>query len=168
MAVEQSIHILRQIRSRYVQAKLWLYALQAIAVAAVGIAIFSRWRFEVPVLAFVAISMIIAAILYVALRWRSVSQTSLQQVARHLNRQYPALEDSTEMLLHEPQNLLQRLQQQKIAGVLQELHPEKEKTYTLRSTASYVALGLALVLTAGILYLPAAPLPDPKDRKSVV
>lgn len=101
MAVEQSIHILRQIRSRYVQAKLWLYALQAIAVAAVGIAIFSRWRFEVPVLAFVAISMIIAAILYVALRWRSVSQTSLQQVARHLNRQYPALEDSTEMLLHE-------------------------------------------------------------------
>ncbi|ARS36918.1 DUF4175 family protein [Pontibacter actiniarum] len=167
MAVEQSIHILRQIRSRYVQAKLWLYALQAIAVAAVGIAIFSRWRFEVPVLAFVAISMIIAAILYVALRWRSVSQTSLQQVARHLNRQYPALEDSTEMLLHEPQNLLQRLQQQKIAGVLQELHPEKEKTYTLRSTASYVALGLALVLTAGILYLPAAPLPDPKQSPEV-
>lgn len=71
------------------------------------------------------------------------------------------------MLLHEPQNLLQRLQQQKIAGVLQELHPEKEKTYTLRSTASYVALGLALVLTAGILYLPAAPLPDPKQSPEV-
>ncbi|GAB3824494.1 hypothetical protein GCM10028895_32910 [Pontibacter rugosus] len=167
MAVEQSIHILRQIRSRYVQAKLWLYMLQAIAVAAVGIAILYRWRFEVPALAFVAISMMVGAVLYFALRWRSVNKTSLQQVARHLNRQYPALEDSTEMLLHEPQNLLQRLQQQKVAGVLQELHPEKEKPYTLRSTASYVALGLALVLTAGILYLPAAPLPGPKQSPEV-
>ncbi|GHA65564.1 DUF4175 family protein [Pontibacter akesuensis] len=158
MAVEQSIHTLRQIRSRYVQAKLWLYALQTFAAAAIGFSLLYKWRFDVPALAVVAITILAGAVLYFALRWKSVSQTNLKQVAQHLNRQYPQLEDSTELLLHEPKNLLQRLQQQKVAAILQGLHPENEKTFTLRGTASYVALGLALVLSLGILYLPAAPL----------
>ncbi|PRY14889.1 hypothetical protein CLV24_103126 [Pontibacter ummariensis] len=158
MATEQSIQTLRRIRRRYVQAKLWLYALQAAAAMVVGIVVLYRWGFEAPVLAFTAVSLTLGAILYLALRWRQINKTSLQQVARHLNRQYPQLEDSAELLLQEPHNLLQRLQQQKIASTLQELHPEKEKTYALRPAPSYLALGLALVLSAGILYLPAAPL----------
>lgn len=156
MAVEQSIHILQRIRSRYVQAKLWLYALHALAAGAIGIAILYRWQFEVPFLAGVAVAILTGAILYFGLRWKRINSTNLQQVTRHLNRQYPQLEDSTELLLQEPQNLLQRLQQQKIATILQELHPEK--VYTLPKTATYTALGLALVLSVGILYLPAAPL----------
>ncbi|WP_242921697.1 DUF4175 domain-containing protein [Pontibacter liquoris] len=160
MAVEQSISILRRIRSRYVQAKLGLYGLQALAIAAIGAAILYKWRFDVPALTFAAGAILVSAALYLALRWRQLRQTDLFQVARHLNRRYPQLEDSTELLLQEPQHLLGQLQQQKTAAVLLALHPEKEKSYTLRSTATYAALGLALVVSAGILYLPAALLPS--------
>ncbi|MCX2740691.1 DUF4175 family protein [Pontibacter anaerobius] len=158
MALPESIHILQRIRRQYVQAKLWLYALQAVAAILLGTAILWRWKFEAPVLALTAIAILACAILYFILRWRAVSSTTLQQVARHLNRQYPQLQDSTELLLHEPANLLQKLQQQRVSEALQQLHPEQDKTFTLRSTATYTFLGLALLLSVGILYLPAAPL----------
>ncbi|MFD2514111.1 DUF4175 family protein [Pontibacter locisalis] len=154
----ESIHILQHIRRQYVQAKLWLYALQAMAAMVLGVAILLRWQWEVPVLAAAAFAIILAAIVYLVVRWRRISKTNLQQVARHLNRQYPQLEDSTTLLLYEPKNLLERLQQQKIAGILHELHPEKQKTFTLRGTPSYLLLGLAIAASIGILYLPAAPL----------
>ncbi|MFD3002881.1 DUF4175 family protein [Pontibacter toksunensis] len=160
MAIDSSIQILHRIRRQYVQAKGLLYALQALAAIAVGVTMLYKWQFEVPVLAATAIAIILAAILYFLMRWSSIRKVDLQQVARHLNRQYPQMEDSTELLLRNLNdlNLLERLQQQRVAATLQELHPEKEKAFSLRSTATYVALGLALVLSAGILYLPAAPL----------
>lgn len=158
MASTESIHILQRIRKQYVQAKLWLYALQALAGILLGLAILWRWKFEVPVLGVTAVAILLGAVLYFILRWRSVSKTTLHQVARHLNRQYPQLQDSTELLLHEPGNLLQKLQQQRLAATLHELHPEQQKTFSLRSTATYTFLGVALLLSVGILYLPAAPL----------
>ncbi|MDX5437761.1 MAG: DUF4175 domain-containing protein [Pontibacter sp.] len=158
MVTPESIHILHRIRRQYVQAKLWLYALQALAAILVGVAILWRWRFEAPLLAATAVAILLVAVLYFILRWRSVSGTNLQQVARHLNRQYSQLEDSTELLLHEPDNLLQKLQQQRVSAALEQLHPEQKKTFTLRSTATYSFLGLALLFSIGILYLPAAPL----------
>ncbi|WP_162051412.1 DUF4175 family protein [Pontibacter pamirensis] len=160
MASDSSIQILHRIRRQYVQAKALLYALQALAALAVGAAVLYKWQFEVPVFAATAIALMLAAVVYFGMRWSSIRETDLVQVARHLNRQYPQLEDSTGLLLRETGNLnlLERLQQQRTAVILQELHPEKEKTFSLRSTATYGALGLALVLSAGILYLPAAPL----------
>ncbi|TPE45443.1 DUF4175 family protein [Pontibacter mangrovi] len=160
MAVKQSIQTLSRIRRQYVQAKLWLYALQALAAILVGMAILWRWRLELPLLAGVAAAILSGAVLYFAWQWRRVRRTELRQVARHLNRQYPQLEDSTGLLLQEPQNLLQRLQQQKVASILQELPPEQ--VYTIKGAPTYVALALSLVLTAGILYLPAAPLATSK------
>ncbi|WP_276498552.1 DUF4175 family protein [Pontibacter litorisediminis] len=165
MAIPESIHTLQRIRRQYVQAKLWLYALQALAAILVAVAILWRWRFEAPLLAVTAFGILLSPVLYFILRWKSVSMIGLQHVARHLNRQYPQLEDSTELLLQEPQNLLQRLQQQKVAAILQELHPEK--VYTLKGAPTYVALGLALVLSVGILYLPAAPLAALSPDKEV-
>ncbi|WP_158607174.1 DUF4175 family protein [Pontibacter oryzae] len=158
MALTESIHILQGIRRQYVQAKLWLYALQALAAILVGVAILWRWKFEAPVLAATAVAILLGAVLYFILRWRSVSKTTLHQVARHLNRHYPQLQDSTELLLHAPDNLLQKLQQQRLAATLHELHPEQQKTFSLRGTATFTFLGLALLLSVGILYLPAAPL----------
>ena len=160
MALEDSIHTLHRIRRQYVQAKGLLYALQALAAIAVGAAVLYKWKSEIPVLAATAVAIILAAVIYSVWRWNSIRKTDLKQVARHLNRQYPQLEDSTALLLRTPNelNLLERLQQQKVAAALQELHPEKEKVFTLRSTATYIVLGLGLVLSAGILYLPAAPL----------
>jgi len=164
MATAESIHILQKVRGQYLQAKLWLYTLQAVAAIVVAVAILWRWLLEVPMLAATAAAILFAAVLYFIIRWRSVSKTSLQQVARHLNRQYPQLEDSAELLLHEPENLLQKLQQQRIAAALQQLHPEKEKPFTLRSTATYTSVGLALILSIGILYLPAAPLTTTESK----
>ncbi|MEJ8758381.1 DUF4175 family protein [Pontibacter sp. H259] len=167
MATPESIHILKRIRGQYVQAKLWLFALQALAAILVAVAILWRWQFETPLLTTAALAILFAAILYFILRWRSVSKINLQHVTRHLNRQYPQLQDSTELLLHEPENLLQKLQQQRVTEALQQLHPEQQKTFTLRSTATYSCLGLALILSVGILYLPATPLntPQPKSIK---
>lgn len=140
------------------QAKLWLYALQALTAILVGVAILWRWKFEAPVLAVTAVAILVCAVLYFILRWSLVSKTTLYQVARHLNRHYPQLQDSTELLLHAPDNLLQKLQQQRLATTLHELHPEQQKTFSLRSTATYTSLAMALLLSVGILYLPAAPL----------
>ncbi|MBC5775750.1 hypothetical protein H8S95_16875 [Pontibacter sp. KCTC 32443] len=164
MATPESIHILQRIRSQYVQAKLRLYALQALAATLVAVAILWKWQFEKPVLAAAAMSILFGAVLYFILRWRSVSKINLQHVARHLNRQYPQLQESTELLLHEPESLLQKLQQQRVTEALQQLHPEQQKTFTLRSTATYTSLGLALLFSIGILYLPAAPLTTPQSE----
>ncbi|PTX22550.1 hypothetical protein C8N40_101376 [Pontibacter mucosus] len=162
MALPESIHILQRIRRQYVQAKLWLYALQALAAMLVAVAILWRWQFGAPLLALTAFAILSTAVLYFILRWRSVSEVSLQHVARHLNRQYPQLEDSTELLLQQPQNLLQKLQQQRVTATLQELHPDQQQTFTLRSSATYTFLALALLLSVGILYLPAAALTTPE------
>jgi hypothetical protein len=169
MGLEDSIYILHRIRRQYVQAKGLLYALQALAGVAVGAAILLKWRLEVPLLAVTATLTIMAAVIYGVWRWNSIRKTDIKQVARHLDRQYPQLEDSTLLLLRNPNdlNLLERLQQQKIASKLQELHPEKEKAFRLRPSATYIALGLALIFSAGILYLPAAPLSSAAVPKEV-
>ncbi|MCC9135794.1 DUF4175 family protein [Pontibacter silvestris] len=160
MATQESIYTLRRIRQKYVQEKGLLYAQQALAAALVGGAILLKWKFEIPVLAIVALSIVLGAVIYFVFALSQVMKTTLRQVARHLNRNYPQLEDSTELLLQpqEELNLLQRLQQQKVIQALQAIHPEKEKVFSLSSTYTRAALGLALVISAGILYLPAAPL----------
>ncbi|MCJ8163921.1 DUF4175 domain-containing protein [Pontibacter sp. E15-1] len=168
MALENSIQALHRIRRQYVRAKGLLYALQALAALLLGMALLHTWG-QVPVFAGAAAALMLGAAGYMAWHWHSLRKTDVQQVARHLNRQYPALEDSTALLLRHPDslNLLERLQQQKVAGKLQELHPEKEKTFSLRGTATYVVLGLALALSAGILYLPAAPIPSKEAPEKI-
>ena len=169
MALEDSIRILHRIRRQYVLAKGLLYALQALWVMAVGATVLYKWKFEIPLLAATAAAVILAAAIYGAWRWNGICRTDLKQVARHLNRRYPPLEDSTALLLRTPNelNLLERLQQQKVATALQQLHPEKETVFTLRGTATSIALGLGLVLSAGILYLPAAPMLAPVAPKEI-
>jgi len=159
MVQEQSIDILQSIRSRYVRAKALLYAQQALAAVAVGSIILYKWHLEVPLLA-AAFIIILGGILYFILRWRSTNQTDLHQVARHLNRNYPQLEDSTELLLRPAGdlNLLERLQQHKTAEKLQQLYPENRKVFHLNPTVSRVALAIGLALALLILYLPNASL----------
>jgi hypothetical protein len=168
MAVIESIHILQRIRKQYVQAKLWLYAMQTLAGMALGMAILLRWHWEVTALFITAIILVLASVVYFLLRLKSITQTDLKQVANHLNRQYPQLEDSTALLLQEPQNLLQRLQQQKISTRLQDTYAQQQRVFNIRGTASYLTLGLALVTSAGILYLPAAPLKELTNPAKVV
>ncbi|MCC9167349.1 DUF4175 domain-containing protein [Pontibacter harenae] len=158
MDQEQSIQTLQRIRRQYLQAKTWLYAQQSSAAVAVGGAILFKWKFEVPLLTATAVTMMVGAVLYLALRWKSLQRISLKQVAEHLNRQYPQLEDSTALLLRPAAelNLLERLQQQKIAERLQALHPDKKKAFRLKPTASRVALAVGLALALLIVYVPAA------------
>ncbi|MHA6246300.1 DUF4175 family protein [Pontibacter sp. CAU 1760] len=168
MALEESTQILHRIRWQYLQAKGLLYAWQALAAITVGVALLLKWPAATPVLA-AALALMLVALGYVVWRWNSLRKTNLEQVARHLNRQYPELEESTALLLRQPTdlNLLEHLQQQKVAATLQQLHPEKKKVFRLNGTVTYVAMGVALILAAVILYLPTASLATPGEEKSV-
>ncbi|MCP2043092.1 DUF4175 domain-containing protein [Pontibacter sp. HSC-36F09] len=160
--MQNSLHTLQRIRREYIRAKGWLYTLQALAVALVGAAILYKWRLEVPLLAGLAILTIVAALVYLIWAWRSVQKTTLQQVARHLNRTYPQLEDSAGLLLRPtPElNLLERLQQQRVASQMQTAIPEKQSVFHLHKRPTYVALGIAVLVAAGIAALPATSVAD--------
>ncbi len=160
MPAQDNLQILQHIRRNYIRQKALLYALQALAVAALGGAILYKWGSEVTLLVILASTLVLGAILYFCWAMRKVSKTDLLQVARHLNRTYPQLEDSTELLLHpeEELNLLERLQRNKITAQLQTIAPEQQQPFHLRKSTSLVSLSIALLISVGILYLPAAPL----------
>ncbi|SIQ70047.1 DUF4175 family protein [Pontibacter lucknowensis] len=162
MSAQESLYTLQRIRREYIQAKGWLYTLQAMAVALVGAAILYKWRLEVPLLAAMAVSLILGALLYLLWAWRKVRQTNLQQVARHLDRTYPQLEDSAELLLRPiaELNLLERLQQQRIASQLQTVIPKQQSVFQLHKKPTYTALGIAVLIAAGIAALPADSVAD--------
>lgn len=160
--MQNSLHTLQRIRREYIRAKVWLYTLQALAAVLVGVAMLYKWQWEVPLLAGMALLLMLGALLYLAWAWRNVRQTDLQQVARHLNRTYPQLEESTGLLLRPtPElNLLERLQQQRVASQLQSAIPEKQSVFRLHRKPTYMALGIAALVAAGIAALPAASVAD--------
>ncbi|WP_137760417.1 DUF4175 domain-containing protein [Pontibacter sp. SGAir0037] len=160
MQHQENYTALISIRRKYVQAKLLLYSLQSLALALVGIAILLKWGRALPVATAAGAGVLFVAVGYVAWRWHRLRQVNLQQVARHLDRTYPQLEDSSALLLQPAQNLhfLARLQQQKIGARVAELVTQQEKVYQIKPTLSYLSLGIALVLSVGIIYLPASPL----------
>ncbi|SIT88582.1 DUF4175 family protein [Pontibacter indicus] len=160
--MQSSRHTLQRIRREYIRAKGGLYTLQSLAVALVGAAILYKWGLEVPLLAGLAILTILGALLYLGWAWRSVRQTDLQQVTRHLNRTYPQLEESAQLLLRETSelNLLERLQQQRVASQLQAVLPQKHSVFHLQKKPTYLALGIAVLVAAGIAALPAASIAD--------
>ncbi|EJF08426.1 DUF4175 family protein [Pontibacter sp. BAB1700] len=75
---------------------------------------------------------------------------------------YPQLEDSAELLLRPiaELNLLERLQQQRVASQLQTAIPEKESLFHLHKKSTYLALGIAVLIAAGIAALPADSVAD--------
>ncbi|WP_299706596.1 DUF4175 family protein [uncultured Pontibacter sp.] len=162
MSPQDSLHTLQHIRRDYIRAKVWLYTLQALAVVLVGVAILYKWKLEVPLLVAAAVSLMAGGVLYLIWAWRSVQQTDLQQVARHLNRTYPQLEDSAGLLLRPTSelNLLARLQQQRVANQLQTAIPEKQSVFHLQKKPTYMALGIAVLVAAGIAALPSASVAD--------
>jgi len=155
--MQQHLHILRRIRKQYMRAKCRQHARQCLAALAVGLTMLYRWKFDVPLLAAAALALLLGAVCYFVWAWRQTQKTSLKQVARHLNRRYPQLEDSAELLLREPQHLLESLQQQKVAERLQQLQPAQDEVFRLRTRPSWIALGFGFVLSAGLLYAPALP-----------
>ncbi|MBF8963363.1 hypothetical protein I0P70_08910 [Pontibacter sp. FD36] len=160
--MQDSLHTLQHIRRDYIRAKGWLYTWQALAVGLVGAAILYKWRLEMPLLAGLAILMMLGALLYLSWAWSQLRKISLEQVARHLNRTYPQLEESAQLLLRPtPElNLLERLQQQRVANQLQTAIPEKQSVFQLHKKPTYTALGIAVLIAAGIAALPADSVAD--------
>lgn len=160
MISSKSYTALRHIRKKYVRVKLIQHAFQALAVVLVGTALVYKWGAEVPVLAFVGIATILSAVIFYALLGIRISKTSLYQVARHLNRNYMQVEDSTELLLKpaEALNFLERLQQQKVAERVLEIVDQDQEVFKTKPLFAYLSLVLAFFFSLGILYLPASPL----------
>src|SRR5690606_15221866 len=57
-------------------------------------------------------------------------------------------------------NLLERLQQQRVAHQLQSAIPEKQAVFHLHKRPTYLALGIAVLVAAGITALPTASVAD--------
>ncbi|GAA4353574.1 DUF4175 family protein [Hymenobacter saemangeumensis] len=77
-------------------------------------------------------------------------------VAPRLDRQHPALEDSTGLLLRRPEdlNLLELLQQQRVASRLEELHAAGSSALPVSLQKPALGAGLLLLAAAGLWCLP--------------
>ncbi|CAN5823480.1 DUF4175 domain-containing protein [soil metagenome] len=168
MAREEGHSVLVSIRRKYIRAKMLLFTLQGLAVLLLGLAVLLRLGEENSSLALGGSVLIFGALAYVGGRWRSLRTIDLHQVARHLDRHFPQLEDSTGLLLQQAQelNLLERLQREKIAGRLPEAIREKKTVFQLSPAPSVMALAISTLLSVGILFLPASALPpvDPPEQ----
>ncbi len=93
-----------------------------------------------------------------AWRWRELQQkTDLLKIARHLNRQFPQLEESTELLLQpeEQLGLLPQLQRQRVAAVLAQIPPEEASPVKYKSGIIFLLVGALLAIA--IWFLPVSP-----------
>ncbi len=90
-----------------------------------------------------------------AMRWRELQKrTDLLKVARHLNRRYPQLEESADLLLQPEEELplLGKLQRQRTAETLAQI-PVKEASW-VKYKNGWIALGSGLVLAMLLWFLP--------------
>ncbi|WP_165864960.1 DUF4175 family protein [Rufibacter latericius] len=152
--ITSSSPVLRQVRAQYLQKKAWLFALQALGVLLpVAVWAYRDWGgvgggTAAAILAFLILGL-------QAMRWREFQKrTDLPKVARHLNRKYPPLEESTELLLQPEEELplLAKLQRHRIATILDQISPKEASNVPFRN--GWILLGLGLLIAVGLCFLP--------------
>ncbi len=90
-----------------------------------------------------------------AMRWRELQKrTDLPKIARHLNRKYPQLEESAELLLQpeEQLGLLPQLQRQRTASALEQISPKEASSVSFKR--GWIMLFAGITLAAGLWFLP--------------
>jgi hypothetical protein len=118
---EQALHMIRSIQSKWRATRFASHALLAIAVMLPPV--FVLWHYKGWILWPAVGFFVVAATVISALdrSWR----INDREVARFLNRMYPSLEESCELLLREESslNLLEQLQASKTAAALHQIEP---------------------------------------------
>ncbi|TGE20518.1 DUF4175 family protein [Hymenobacter aquaticus] len=147
-SVSSALPVLRQVQRAYRWRRTARVLLPALAVAAV-LAV-AAWRWPQGQLAASSTALVATALLawQLGLIWRQ----PLPHIARRLDRRYPALEDSTGLLLRPTTelNLLEQLQQQQVAIRLRELQGQAGPLLPVRFGPALWLAGAALLLAVGI------------------
>ncbi|MCB2378650.1 DUF4175 domain-containing protein [Hymenobacter sp. BT635] len=103
----------------------------------------------------------LALVLAAAVAWLlwTIWREPLPLTAQQLDRRFPELEDSAGLLLQPTAalNLLQQLQQQHVAGRLQELQQHTATLIPVRFAPALGLTGVALALLAGVWFWPLPP-----------
>jgi hypothetical protein len=129
-------------------------ALQAVGmVLPLGVWAYKGWGREGGVMAAILLVVLILA-LQLWRWWDIYRKTSLAAVAQHLNRKYPQLEESTQLLLQPEEELplLAQLQQQRVALAL--THISAHKASQVRYKNGFLPLCIGLVLSTGLWFVP--------------
>ncbi|WP_066837744.1 DUF4175 family protein [Rufibacter ruber] len=162
--------VLQHVRAQYLQKKAWLYALQAVAVALpLAMWAYRSWQHGTGEASIGAGILIVLSIGFQVVRWREVrKKTSLLKVAQHLNRKYPRLEESAELLLQSETELglLANLQRHRTAEAATQISTAEASQVNFRN--GWLMLLAGLILATIIWFVPpllsvqplAEPLPE--------
>ncbi|GGK83459.1 DUF4175 family protein [Rufibacter glacialis] len=146
--------LLTQVRAQYLRRKVGLFALQELGVVApLLVWMYRDWGGVGGGTA--AVLVILLTTGFQAMRWRErQKRTGLPQIARHLNRKFPQLEESTELLLQPEEQLalLPQLQRQRVASVLPQLPLKEAVGESFKS--GWILLSLGIALAVGLWFLP--------------
>lgn len=153
-SVAEARELLRAVGQRLVGRRAAAVLLPTLAGALVLGAAARHWPAATPVLA------MLGGLLLLLASWRlwPLRQVSPATVAPQLDRQFPELEDSTGLLLRDPAalNLLESLQQQRVADQLAALRSADALTLPVNFRPAGWLTGGLLLLAAGLWGWPAA------------
>ncbi|QHL87924.1 hypothetical protein GU926_10975 [Nibribacter ruber] len=137
---------LERVRTHYFRRKAAVMALQALGMALpLGMWAYKGWGREGGVMAALLLLLLVGT-LQVWRWWDVYRKTSLATVAHHLNRKYPQLEESTQLLLQpeEELTLLPQLQRQRVAGTLAQIPVREASQVSYKNGFLPLVIGLAL------------------------
>lgn len=153
-SVAEARELLRAVGQRLVARRAATVLVPTLAAVLLLIEAARHWPAVAPVLA------MLGGLLLLLAGWRlwPLRQVSPATVAPQLDRQFPELEDSTGLLLHGPAtlNLLESLQQQRVAGQLAALRSANSLTLPVDFRPAGWLTGSLLLLAAGLWWWPAA------------
>ncbi|WP_207433532.1 DUF4175 family protein [Sabulibacter ruber] len=151
--------VLEQVRTKYLQKKVGLFALQGVGLV-LPLLLWAYQGLGGSLGQVAAITLVLLVLGVQVSRWYNLrKKTDYPTVARHLNRKYPQLEESTELLL-QPENelpLLGQLQRQRTAEMLNQISPQEASRVNFRSSWMLLLTGVALA--AVLWFVPANFLP---------
>ncbi|WP_210462192.1 DUF4175 family protein [Rufibacter roseolus] len=150
-----ALTVLEQVRANFLRQKAGLFALQELGmVAPLLVWMYRDWGGVGGGTAGVLLILLTLGIQ--TMRWRELQKrTDLLKVARHLNRRFPQLEESADLLLQPEEELplLGKLQRHRTAETLAQIPAEEASSVKYKSSWLMLLLGVAL---AGALWF----LPD--------
>ncbi|WP_192822858.1 DUF4175 family protein [Rufibacter sp. LB8] len=161
--------VLYQVRSKYLARKAWLFAWQALGVMLpLAVWAYRSWHQGTGEAAIAAGLLGVLLLLLQVVRWAQLKRkTSTRQIAQHLNRKFPQLEESAELFLvpYHDLTLLAQLQKQRIMPALEQLPVAQAAHVNARNGWWALMAGLLL---AGVIWLvpgfPRAEKPTAAER----